>query len=185
MDVSKAIKERRAYRSLKETNIDEGLIKDLAEHASLAPSCFNNQPWKFIFVYETKVLNEVKRALSKGNKWAYNASMIIAVISKEEDDCVIGNRKYYLFDTGMAVFSLILRATELGYVAHPIAGYNPQKVKDALDIPDDMEVIALLIFGQHKEEIDDLLPEKQKEAEIRRPKRKPFEEFSFINKYGL
>ncbi|MCF8008335.1 MAG: nitroreductase family protein [Halanaerobiales bacterium] len=50
MDVKEAIEKRRAYRSLEPVKIDKMLIKELSEAASLAPSCFNNQPWKYVFV---------------------------------------------------------------------------------------------------------------------------------------
>ncbi len=185
MDVSMAIESRRAYRSLERIDITEGLIKTLAQSASLSASCYNHQPWKFVFVYEDAVLEELKTALSKGNDWARNASMIIAVLSKADDDCVLGYRKYYLFDTGMAAALLILKATELGYVAHPIAGYNPEVAKSVIKSPDDMEIVTLIIFGKHKEEIDPILSEKQRNDEITRPQRKPFNEYACLNKYCL
>jgi len=185
MDLSTAIELRRAYRSLEKTDINEDLIKTLALSASLSPSCYNHQPWKFVFVYEHDALEVLKTALSKGNDWARNASMIIAVLSKPNDDCVLGDRKYYLFDTGMATALLILKATELGYVAHPIAGYNPETAKGAIKSPDDMEIITLIIFGKHKEEIDPILSEKQRNDEIKRPERKPFNEYACLNRYCL
>ncbi|MFX1350076.1 MAG: nitroreductase family protein, partial [Promethearchaeota archaeon] len=117
MDVQKAIKERRAYRSLDFIEITDNLILDLAEKAQIAPSCANNQPWKFIFVKDKDQLNKLFATLSEGNKWVENASMIIGVFSKAEHDCIIKERKYYLFDTGLAVAFIILRATELGLVA--------------------------------------------------------------------
>ncbi|MBL7084201.1 MAG: nitroreductase family protein, partial [Candidatus Aminicenantes bacterium] len=49
MDITQAIRERRAYRSLEPVKITRGLIKDLARSTQLAPSCFNNQPWRFVF----------------------------------------------------------------------------------------------------------------------------------------
>jgi nitroreductase len=51
-----AIEARRAYRSLDPVAITKNLIKDLARSASLAPSCFNYQPWRFIFVKDPDVL---------------------------------------------------------------------------------------------------------------------------------
>ena len=51
MDVKEAINKRRAYRSLDPAEITEDLIKDLTESASLSCSCFNKQPWNFVFVY--------------------------------------------------------------------------------------------------------------------------------------
>lgn len=185
MELSDVIKSRRAFRSLEKTEVTDDLIKTLASAASLSPSCFNRQPWNYVFVHEKKALEGLKGALSRGNEWAHNASMIIAVLSKEADDCVLEQRKYYLFDTGMASAFLILKATELGYVAHPIAGYNPETVKKAINSPDDMEIITLIIFGKHKAEIDQSLSEKQKEAEAYRPERKSFEQFACHNTYCL
>ncbi len=118
MDVHEAIKKRRAYRFLEPAEITDELIKDLAYHSSLTPSCFNNQPWRFIFVYNKEMLKKMHAALSSGNGWAQDASMIVAVYSKKDYDCIIREREYYLFDTGMATAFLILRATELGLVAH-------------------------------------------------------------------
>jgi len=165
MDVKQAIEKRRAYRSLEHIEITEDLIKDLAQSAQLFCSCFNNQPWRYVFVYDPEMLKKMHVALSQGNEWAQSASMIIAVFSKPELDCIIKDRKYYLFDTGMATAALILRATELGLVAHPIAGYSPKKVKEILNIPIEREVITLIIIGKHSEEINPLLSEKQMEAE--------------------
>jgi len=122
MDVKEAIEKRRAYRAIEPVDVTDELIRDLAYHASLAPSCYNNQPWRFVFVKSRGKLEELFGMLSSGNGWAKNASLIVAVYSMRDYDCVIKEREYYLFDTGMAVALMILRATELGLVAHPIAG---------------------------------------------------------------
>ncbi len=183
MDVKEAIEERRAYRSLDPVEIDDSIIKDLAESAKLSCSCFNKQPWNFVFVQDNNKLNEMRDALSQGNEWAYNASMIIAVFSKEELDCVVKERKYFLFDTGMAVGMMILRATELGYVAHPIAGFDEDKAKEILNIPPEMRLITLVIVGKHSKEIKKELSEFQIKGEKQRPPRKPFEEFAWINEF--
>ena len=184
MDVETAIKVRRAYRSLDPVKIDENIVNDLASCARLAPSCFNNQPWRFVFVYEKETLDKLKdEALTRGNAWAKDASMIIAVFSKQELDCVIRDRIYFRFDIGLATAFLILRATELGLVAHPIAGYKEQKVKEILGIPEDMTVITLVIVGKHSSEIKDVLSEKQKEAETKRPERLLLSEFAYHNKF--
>ncbi len=153
MNVKEAILKRCAYRSLDDVDIQKELIDDLATSAGLAPSCFNYQPWQFVFVYEEGILNKLKNeALNRGNAWAKNASMIIAVFSKQELDCDIRGRPYYLFDTGLATGFLILRATELGLVAHPIAGY-----KAILKVLEDMMVIALIVVGKQSLQAKDIL----------------------------
>ena len=184
MDVKEAINKRRAYRSLVPVEITSDLIKDLAESARLSPSCFNNQPWRFIFVRDSGVLAFMHEALSSGNKWAFDASMIIVVFSRKEDDCMIKGRIYHQFDCGLAAGFLILRATELGYVAHPIAGYSPKKTRAILGIPDEFDVITLIIFGKHSDSISAVLSDKQKASEKRRPRRKGIDKIAYIDKYG-
>jgi len=183
MDVIKAIGERRAYRSLVPIEITEDLIKDLAHSAQLAPSCFNNQPSRFVFVRDPEMLTKMHEALSQGNEWAHAASMIIAVFSKKEDDCIIKDREYHQFDCGLAAGFLVLRATELGLVAHPIAGYSPKKTKEILGIPEDYQVITLVIVGKRSEKISPILSEKQIALEKARPKRKPLSEFMSIDRF--
>jgi len=184
MDVHQAIKTRRAYRSLAPLKITKALIQDLAHHAQLAPSCFNNQPWRFVFVYAAKTLEKMHEALSSGNEWAQAASMIIAVCCRREDDCIIRDREYYQFDTGLGVAFLILRATELGLVAHPIAGFSPKKTRQILNIPEEYKVITLIIVGQHSTKISPVLSQHQIEAEKQRPKRIPLKKFVFLNRFS-
>lgn len=183
MDIRDLIESRRAYRSFEKFKITENLITDLAECAQLAPSCFNNQPWRFVFVYDPDALKELHTAISKGNEWVFSSSLIIAVFSRKDTDCVIKEREYYLFDVGMASAFMILRATELGLVAHPIAGFDEEKAKQALNIPPEMRLITLINIGRKSNELSPVLSDYQKETELKRPDRKPLKEFAFMNKY--
>jgi len=185
MNVKDAIDTRRAYRSLESINISDELIKELAISAQLAPSCFNNQPWRFVFVYTPEMLQALQPTLSKTNAWVKTASLLIAVFSKPEDDCRIRGREYYLFDSGMATAFLLLRATELGLVAHPIAGYDEIQAKKILDIPEEIRLITLIVVGKHSETISPLLTEKQATSERKRPTRLPLENFVHINRFKV
>jgi len=180
MDVKDAIQARRAYRSLVPVEITDETINEIAKAAKLTASCFNNQPWQYVFVKNSERLKQMHETLSGGNSWAFNASMIIAVFSKLEDDCNIHGREYFLFDTGMATYAMILRATELGLVAHPIAGFREDLVKETLDIPDEMKVITLVIVGIKSDSLNPILSEKQIEHEKKRPTRKKIEDFAYI-----
>jgi len=183
MDVKEAIERRRAYRSLAPAEISEGLCRDLARCASLAASCFNNQPWRFLFVRDPEVLRQMREVMSHGNEWTFEASLIVVVLSRADYDCIIRERQYYLFDVGMATAHLILRATELGLVAHPIAGYSPRKAREVLGIPDDVDVVTLVNVGKHAEAISPVLSEKQARDERERPPRKALEEIMFFDRY--
>ncbi|MFX0027979.1 MAG: nitroreductase family protein [Candidatus Hermodarchaeota archaeon] len=183
MDVIEAIKRRRAYRSLDPVDINDELILDLAQMVQITPSCANKQPWNFIFVRDKGGLKELFTTLSEGNKWVEKASMIVAVFSKPENDCMIRERLYYLFDTGIATAFLILRATELGLVAHPIAGFRESQAKEILEIPEEMRLITLIIIGKHSNEINPVLSDAMKLGEKQRPPRKSIEDFIFIDSY--
>ncbi len=183
MKVSNAIESRRAYRSLEKIEITKDTVEELARAVQLAPSCFNNQPWNYVFVYDEKKLKEMHEVLTDGNEWATDASMIIAVFAKEEDDCNIYDRHYYLYDTGLGTAFLILKATEMGLVAHPIAGYSPKKTRKILGIPDEYNVINLVIVGKKSQEVQPTLNEDQVEVEKKRPERKELKEFVWHNSY--
>ena len=183
MNVSDAIQTRRAYRSLERVDIKRETVEDLARHAQLSASCFNNQPWRYVFVYEREKLDELYEALSRGNAWAKQSSMIIVAFSKPEDDCQIRGREYHQFDLGMATATLILRATELGLVAHPIAGFSPKKTRAILGIPEEFKVLTLIIVGKKMQEIHPSLSEDQIEKEAKRPERTPLPEWAYHNKY--
>lgn len=183
MDVREAVEKRRAYRSLAPFKITTELIDDLSGTARLFCSCFNNQPWRYVFVYDPLMLKRMHETLSRGNEWAQAASMIIAVLSKPELDCQIKDRQYYQFDTGMATAAVILRATELGLVAHPIAGFSPKKVRAVLNVPDDMAVITLVIVGKKSSTMNPVLSRQQVAAEKKRPPRLPIDRIAFHNTY--
>ena len=183
MNVFDAIKTRRAYRSLEPVEITDDLIRDLANHASLAPSCSNKQPWRFVFIRDLAQLTKIHAGLSKSNKWIELASMIVVVFSRVDEDCIDNGRIYHQFDAGLAVAFLILRATELGLVAHPVAGYDEAIVKQVVGIPESYQAITLVNVGKHSENIHPYLSEKQALREVERPARFPFEKFAFIDRY--
>ena len=182
MNVTDAIKARRAYRSLDPVEITDELIRDLATHAGLSASCNNNQPWHFAFIRDGEMLAKIHPLLPAGNRWMQQSSMIVAVFSRPGNDCIVKDRVYYLFDTGMATAFLILRATELGLVAHPVAGYDEPAIKQLLGIPPEYQLITLINVGKHSNTVSSLLSEKQVASERQRPPRKAFDEYAYIDK---
>lgn len=184
MDVGESILKRRARRVLDDQRqIGNDEIRALADAIMLSPSCFNNQPWRITFVRDNQILDNLATALSRGNEWATKARLILVVASKEENDCILGNRQYFLFDCGLAIGQLMLRATELGLIAHPIAGFNPVKAREILGIPEEYTVITFVICGYPGTD-DGLLSEKQIMAEKERPERKPIGEVLFLDRWG-
>lgn len=184
MEVAEAIHARRAKRAIQDRPVEDDKIDALVEAARLSASCNNNQPWRIVICRGEEALASIKGALPRGNGWATRAPVIMVVSARPADDCQLPDgRDYFLFSTGLAIGQLELRATELGLIAHPIAGFDPIKAKAILGIPDDHVVITFVIIGYPGGD-DSLLSDKQKASEMTRPDRKPVGENFFIDKWG-
>lgn len=182
-EINPLIRVRRAWRALSEEPLSEDEVTRLIEAAHLAPSCFNNQPWRFV-VAQGERLEAVKEALPGGNYWAKRAPVIIAVASQRDLDCKLSdNRDYFLFGCGLAVENLVLQATQMGLIAHPIAGYDPLKVKEALKIPADYVLITLVIVGRRGDV--NVLNEKHREIELGPRDRKPLAAVMAWERFGF
>jgi nitroreductase len=184
MEVGQAVQKRRATRVIDTRSVPEGAVADLVESMRLSPSCNNNQPWRVIIARDQTSLEAVKGSLSRGNSWALKSPLIFVVCARMDDDCKLADRRdYYLFSTGLAVGEMMLRATELGLIAHPIAGYEVLSLKQKMEIPDDQVLITLVICGYPGTD-DSMLSEKQLLAEKERPPRKPVGENFFDGLWG-
>lgn len=166
------IEERRAYRALDATRIAEETLERMLAAATLAPSCANNQPWRFLAITDSAMLSQVKEHLSGGNYWAKTAPAIVLVCTNPEDDCRLsGGRDYALFDTGMATMNLMLQGVREGLHTHPIAGFDPKPIKQVVGIPEEVILVTLVIIGSPGEPSD--LNEKHQQAEAGERSRKP------------
>lgn len=189
MELREAIERRRALRSLAADPVPDALLDEVVERVRLAPSCMNNQPWRFVFVRSPGPLAALKESLSKGNAWARAAPMIVAVLCRRDFDCLIESadrpvREYWLFDTGMAAAYLQLLLTEAGFVAHPIAGYTESVAAAAVGAPEGMTVVTLVVVGRRSGEASPVLSEKQLAAEAERPGRRPAAEIAFHDRWA-
>ena len=162
--IIKEIDARRAYRALDTRSVPEDVIQRIVTAATLAPSCANHQPGRFVVASTAETLEKVKAGLSRGNYWAQKAPLIVLVLTSQELDAQLSdNRNYAFFDTGMAAMNLMLQATAEGLYAHPIAGFDPTVVKENLGISDDLTLITLINVGYPGPE--DHLNEKHRELE--------------------
>jgi nitroreductase len=178
------IRARRAKRALSTKAVPEEAITLLIRAAHLAPSCFNSQPWRFIVITDKNLLEAIKETMPEGNYWTKPAPAIIAVTSHRDLDCKLSDgRDYFLFGCGMAVGNLMIQATQLGLIAHPIAGFNPVKTKDLLSIPKDYVLITLVIVGYPGDA--DQLSEKHREIELGERGRKPLPEVMSRNHFAF
>jgi nitroreductase len=183
-DIVPEIVARRARRALSYRPIAQDVMDRMLEAATLAPSCFNNQPWRLVVVSDPERLERLKSALSSGNAWARRSPCIVAAVTNLELDCRSSDRRdYALFDVGLAVANLVLQGTREGLIAHPIAGYDPTVVKEALEVPESDIAVTLVILGYPGDEA--ALTEKQRAGERSERARKPLGEVAMRDRWGV
>lgn len=175
---------RRAKRALSDENIPDEVIKRVMTAATYAPSCFNNQSWRFLVATNEEALAKVFDSLSGGNYWFKMAQAAVVVATELEFGCQLSDRRDYAFlDCGLAVENLMLQGFKEGLFAHAIAGYDPLKVKEAFGIPDEYIIITLVALGYPGE--DTLLSDKHKKLEHSERVRKPESEVICYNTWNL
>ena len=155
---------RRSRRALSDKKIPDEIIHRIVTAATMAPSCFNNQPWRFLVVTDDEALAKIHQALSEGNYWVKRAPAVVVAATQPEFDCRLSDRREYaLFDCGLAIENLMLQGFKEGLYAHAIAGFDPLKIKSAFHIPDEFIVITLIVLGYPGE--DATLNEKHRKME--------------------
>ena len=176
---------RQSKRSYIDKPISADTLGRIYEKVRWSPSCANKQPWRFVFVSESGQHAKFVECLAKGNEWAAKAPVLVAVTARESDDVTRSDDpvRYYQFDCGLAVMSLLLAAVDEGLMGHPMAGYDAKKLHEALGIPDEYHVMCAISLG-YPGSIDLLDSETRAKDESERT-RKPLNEIIATDRFDF
>ena len=151
-------------RAMSGEEIDEKTLFTLLEAARWAPSSNNNQPWRFIYARRnTPHWNTFFNLLAEGNLvWAKSAAVLIVVVSKTTFDSGKPSPTHS-YDTGAAWQSFALQGSLAGLIVHGMQGFDYDKAKAVLNIPDEYQVEAMIAVGKKgkKEDLPDYLQERE------------------------
>jgi nitroreductase len=143
---------------------DEELMT-LFEAARWAPSSYNNQPWRILYARrETEQWPVFFGLMVEGNQsWAKDAAALLLFVSKETFD--FNGKPYptHSFDTGAAWENLALQSTMLGLVTHGMQGFDYERARTELNIPEGFRVEAMIAVGHPGDPAQ--LPEPLRERE--------------------
>jgi nitroreductase len=174
-DIIPEIKERRARRGYSDKPVDRETIERIFTAGTMAASCSNKQPWRFLVCTEGESLENAREALNGGNYWARVAPVLVVVTTRDDLDCRLSDdRNYAQFDTGMAVAGMLLQATREGLYAHPMAGFDPAVLRERFGIEPETRVIAMIAIGHPGDGKN--LNEKHAESEVSERSRKELSE---------
>ncbi|MDH5754405.1 MAG: nitroreductase family protein [Candidatus Bathyarchaeota archaeon] len=147
MDIFKTIEVRRSVRKYKPEAVSDEDLKIILQAARLAPSARNAQPWRFIVVRDHKMKEFL--AQSVGNQNFVAGASVVVVVLGDSDIAPY----WYLQDPMIATEHLVLAATALGYGScwiGALADWVPEntgKVKQALQIPENLSIVCLVTIG--------------------------------------
>lgn len=174
--------ERWSPRAFSGETLRDDEIMSLFEAARWAPSSYNAQPWRFLYAKkETEAWRLFFDLLVDFNKqWAVHAAVLIVFISRKIFEKTGEPAPTHSFDTGAAWENLALQASLKGLAAHGMQGFDYEKARKVLEIPDDYQVEAMAAVGKPGRKED--LPENMREREIPSG-RKPVKELVMEGKF--
>ncbi|AZI42384.1 nitroreductase family protein [Deinococcus psychrotolerans] len=180
--LKEAIETRRSIRKFVQEPMDQGDLHEIIRLATLAPSAWNVQTWRFAVV-QTPELKEQLQAAAYGQPQVTNAPAVIVVYSDMEntmntaeetahpgmgEEGRAGQRKtldgafgsqdtaqrgqWGLSQANIAFGFLMLAARSLGYDTVPMLGFQPDKVKELLGLPEHVQFAGLLPIGKRAED---------------------------------
>ena len=176
------IQERWSPYSFSSIPVEEFKMKAIFEAAGYAPSCNNEQPWRFVFTtqQDKKVFNDYVGFLVDGNKvWAKNAYALVISMVRTKFTYNSKPNRYAFHDTGMAVTNLLLQALSLDVYVHQMGGFSIEKVKEYFNLTGEIEPVAMMAVGYLGDGMS-ISPELLMRDEKRRP-RKTVKEYVFKN----
>ncbi|MBI1172665.1 nitroreductase [bacterium] len=160
--------ERHSPRAFTDRPMAEAELLTLLEAARWAPSAANHQPARFVWGLRGDAgFGRIAEALAPGNRvWAEKAAALVVVASKTvvERDGVRSALGTHAFDAGAAWMSLALQAHLKGWIAHAMGGFDKIKAAEALHMPADHELHAVVALGELG--APDLLPEAYRPREV-------------------
>ena len=173
------LKQRYSPRTFKDENVNDRHVQQLFEAARWSASCYNIQPWRFIFAKkESEGYNKIMGCLSDFNKsWAVNAPLLMLSAYKKTNE--EGEENFHaLHDLGLCLGNMTVQAQYMGIALHHMAGVDWKKAHEVFDVPKGYHITTAIAVGYYGGELEDLSEDLQ-EQETAQRKRKPLSEFAF------
>lgn len=174
----------RAYDAAKSISLAQQLA--LLEAARWAPSCYGDQPWRFIVwnkASDPAGWQQAFDCIVPGNQgWAKDAPLLVLVCA----DTLFGHNqqpnRFAQYDTGAAAENLCLQATAMGMMAHQMGGYNADLAREKFNIPAQYTLMAMISVG-YPADVTTLSGEVLTRETTERS-RKPLSELFFSGSWG-
>lgn len=168
----------RAYDPDREVTYEQ--IIALLEAARWAPSCFGDQPWRFIIcnkAADARAWRNALDCLSEGNReWAGKAPVLMIITADTVFNANGKPNRWGQYDTGAAAMSLCVQATAMGLMVHQMGGFDADKARAVFAVPERYIPMAFISVGYQLplEAIPGELKEREQAGRLRRPLEQSF-----------
>lgn len=153
------VKKSRSYRGYDETRrITREELTDFVDCARFAPSSVNRQPFRYYLAYEREQLDKIQpltgwaRALPE-KKLPYPGKRPTAFVVICQDTALDSDLNRYQRDVGIVAQTMLLAAAERELGGVMIGNFNPEKLSEALELPENIVPMLIVAFGRPDEEI--------------------------------
>jgi nitroreductase len=130
--------------------ISEKEMLTLFEAARWAPSTYNEQEWRFLYARrDTPQWQTFFALLAEGNQaWCFRAALLGLVVAHKVFQANGKPNPVHVFDSGLAYENLALQGEAMRLVVHGMQGFDYDKARISLSVPDDYAVCAMFAVGR-------------------------------------
>ena len=173
MEFKALVKARRSCRSFETSSVSEEQLTAILDAGRWAPSPLNQQPWEFIVITDPGTKAQVRKVTEEamqlvidngGPGWAakYSAGFleeapVLVIVVFDPSKGGLGNffgQKYGALQAASAcVQNMLLKATDLGLGTLWFTWFEPDKLQELLNIPENLEIAAVVPIGIPKDPV--------------------------------
>jgi nitroreductase len=141
--------ERWSPRAFASDAVSDENMHTLFEAAHWSPSCFNEQPWHFVYARSEDDLQRFRALLVDSNRvWASAAPLLVLVFSRRAFTNNGKPNRWADFDTGAAWMALTLQANRLGLHCHAMGGFDERQAYAVAGVdPQRYNAICVIAVG--------------------------------------
>jgi nitroreductase len=146
------VERRRSVREFLEEEIEEDKVERLLRVLQRAQSAANCQPWHFIVVRKEN-RDRLKDVFTRE---CFKKAPLVIVACAEPSRAWVrkaDNWNYAWVDVTIALTEMVTAATAEGLGTCWVAAIDPVQVKRALEIPDPIEIVGIIVVGYPAEEL--------------------------------
>lgn len=169
------LRQRWSPYAFAETPVAKETLLSLLEAARWAPSCYNEQPWRFVVgskADDPATFDKIVSTMGEFNQlWAKNTPVLILAIAKKTFSHNGTPNRHAPYDLGQAMGHLTIQASALGLVMHQMAGFDPVKASEVFKLSEDFDPIAIMALGfeGNPEKLEE--PYKSRHTTLERPRK--------------